>query len=426
MSDPTSPSILTVAIVGRPNVGKSALFNRLAGRDLALVYDQPGVTRDPLIANCQWKGVSYQLIDTGGIAFPETPLDQAVREQAFLAASTAQHILFVVDGRSGLHPLDQEIALWFRKNCSTQRITLVVNKIDSEKQKLLIDDFHALAIDDIQAVSAAHSIGIRELRDKIVQPYLKQLHQIPPPTAAETSRIVPFRIAIIGKPNVGKSSLINALTKTTRAIVSPTPGTTRDNLDIPFTWKDKHFLLIDTAGMRSRSHISDPLESLTTSRSAHAINRSHLSILLLDTDRGVTTQDKKIAGLIQKSRRPSIIAVNKWDKLKEAPNHTTASPQAWREAIQRELFFLNYAPICLISAQTHAGLTELMHTLVQVQENLTHTIPTSLLNRIISEAIQKQPPPTKKGSKKLKIYFVSQRTSEESGPFSPQLAMLCE
>jgi GTP-binding protein len=401
MSSTAVTPLFTAAIVGRPNVGKSALFNRIAGRDIALVYDRPGVTRDRLIATCQWNNVPYNLIDTGGIGPQETALDQAVRAEAILAVSTAQHILFVVDGRSGLTPLDQEIAQWFHKHYPHHRVTLVINKIDSEKQHSLIDDFHSLGFEDIHPVSATHSRGIRELRDKLVSSYVSQA------TDSLHTSIQPVRIAILGKPNVGKSSLVNALTQTTRAITSPIAGTTRDNIDIPFTWGKNSYLLIDTAGLRAKSRISDPLESLMSSRSTHAINRSQLCILMVDTELGITQQDKKIAGLIQKAHRPCIIAVNKWDILQKQKDGDARQQNRWQEAIRRELFFLPYAPIHFISAQERSGLNGIMKTLSTLQKNIPKTIPTSLLNRIIEQAMQRQMSSAKKGAKSLKIYFSS-------------------
>jgi GTP-binding protein len=402
MSPTEVTPLFSVAIVGRPNVGKSALFNRIAGRDIALVYDQPGVTRDTLVTTCQWKQVSFNLIDTGGIGSShQTPIDQAVRAEAILAVSSAQHILFVVDGRSGVTPLDQEIAQWFHKHLSNCRITLVVNKIDSEKQHSLIDDFHSLGFEDIHPVSATHSRGIRVLRDKLVSPYLS--HPVMPPATA----ISPVRIAILGKPNVGKSSLINAILQRPRTITSPIAGTTRDNIDIPFTWGGNNYLLIDTAGLRPETKIFDPFESLISSRSVHAINRSQMCIFVVDAESGITQQDKKIAGLIQKAHRPCLIAVNKCDIIQRQHNHSLKEQHSWQEAIRRELFFLDYAPILFVSAQEKIGLKAMMKALNTIQKNIPKAIPTSLLNRIIEQAVKRHTAPSKKGTKFLKIYFAS-------------------
>jgi GTP-binding protein len=324
-----------------------------------------------------------------------------------LAASTAQQILFVVDGRAGLTPLDQEIATWFHKYHPHHRVILVINKIDSEKQHSLIDDFHSLGFEDIHPVSATHSKGIRELRDKLISPYINQ--SIPAPSSSTQ----PIRIAILGKPNVGKSSLINALTQTPRILTSPIAGTTRDNVDIPFTWNGNPYLLIDTAGLRPKSRISDPLETLMSGRTVHAINRSQICILMIDTEIGVNQQDKKIAGLIQKAHRPCLIAVNKWDIPQKQNDSGPRQQKHWREAIKQALFFLPYAPIHFISAQEKIGLHAMMKTLATIQKNIPNAIPTSLLNRIIQQAMQRQTSSAKKSTKPLKIYFASPISSSD-------------
>lgn len=408
--------IPTVAIVGRPNVGKSALFNRLARRQISLVHDRPGVTRDRIVADCVWSGKPFTLIDTGGIGLDDNSgFEQAVQREVALAVQSAEHLLLVVDGRVGVQPLDAQVGKMLRK--SGKPVWLVVNKIDSDKQEFMDAEFSELGVDKIFSVSALHGVGINRLMEELSEPWGKGES----PRALEKTRI-----AIVGRPNAGKSTLINAMLGDARLIVSPTAGTTRDAVDIELSHKEKPYVLIDTAGMRKRSRIHDPLEQLMSGRSAHAINRAHLVMLVVDAVTGVGDQEKKIAGLIQEAGRPSILVINKWDLVKGGSVAKTANfdprfsepaktfQEEYRDAVLKGLFFVDYARVVFLSAKEGQGLPKLLDAIDEVRRASETRIPTSMLNRVLTRAMEKVLPPIVHG-KRFKLYYAAQTTEGESG-----------
>jgi len=405
-------AIPVVAIVGRPNVGKSALFNRLARRQISLVHDRPGVTRDRIIADCTWQGKPFTLIDTGGIGLEDqSGFEKAVQREVALAVESATQILLVVDGRAGLHPLDEYTSKLLRR--SGKPLWLLVNKLDTDKQDHLDDEFSKLGISKVFPISALHGSGIREFMGELSQQWEENPVERPP---------VATRIAIVGRPNVGKSTLINALTGSDRLIVSPTAGTTRDAIDIGFRYRDQPYTLIDTAGMRKKSRVADPLERLMTGRSAHAINRAHVCIIVIDATAGVSEQEQKIAGLIRDANRPCVIAINKWDLADETrpANRANVRPgkkpksflEEYREAVLQKLFFIDYARVVFLSAQEKSGLGKLLESIAEVREAALTHLPTSSLNRTLARAMESQLPPIVKG-RRFKLYYATQVTDEE-------------
>src|SRR5882724_3696990 len=345
-----------VAIVGRPNVGKSALFNRLVGRKIAIVHDQPGITRDRLSATCTRGEQPFTLWDTGGIfGAGESELTQQVRHAAENALRESDILLFVVDGKEGLSPVDAELGRMLRK--SQKPVVLVINKIDTEKHDPLAAEFDSLGFEKIISVSAEHDRGISELLDAIEE-------QLPSPANTEHPTLVrrsladrgsnvehPIAIAIVGRPNVGKSSLINSIVRSERAIVSELPGTTRDAIDISYERNGQQFLFIDTAGIRRRGKQSSSVEVFSVMRAERSIRRADLCVLIVDLTTGVTAQDKRIAGLIQEARKAALVVLNKWDLVRPRRREKEAVRQLAEETRAR-IFFLEYAPVLTVSALT--------------------------------------------------------------------------
>lgn len=408
-------SIPVVAIVGRPNVGKSALFNRIARRQISLVYDQPGVTRDRIAADCQWQDIPFTLVDTGGIGLEDkSGLETAIAREVEIAIEAAGNLLLVVDGREGLQTLDTEIANRLRR--SHRRVWIVVNKMDSPKQTFLESDFTRLGFSEVWPVSAAHGTGVTELMNTLSSRWEKTPSPTSHPTEKREER--PLRLAIVGKPNAGKSSFINALLKEERLIVSHVPGTTRDAVDIEFRFNEKIYTLMDTAGMRKRRRLSDPLELAMTGRSAHAINRADICVLVIDAAEGVGEQEKKIASLFQQAQKPCLLIINKWDLTKD--NAALAGKQKnfrqqYEDAVRRELFFLDYAPVLFISAKDKWHIESFLEALSQIEKGRATHIGTGVLNRILQKAMQRQLPPRQKG-KAFKLYYATQVPEESSTP----------
>jgi GTP-binding protein len=390
----------TVAIVGRPNVGKSALFNCLMGRDVSLVFDRPGTTRDRLVATARWDRHVFTLIDTGGIGMDDHEgFNDAIAHEVELALAAATEIIFVVDAREGLTPLDQIVARQLRK--SHAPVFVAANKVDGEKQAHLEGEFARLGFAGVYPVSAAHRRGLETLRAAVTKNWKEPAEA----EAAPAER--PTRLAIVGRPNVGKSSLINALVAEPRAIVSPVPGTTRDAVDIAYTWRDKPFLFIDTAGMRQERRLSDELERAMTGRTAHTINRADVCILVIDASTGVSMQDKKIAGLIQEAHAPCIIAVNKWDLAREQGDASKTKEREYYDQVQRDLFFLSYAPVLFLSAKTSERIDGLLKTAAMIAKNRMFRFQTGPLNRVIRTAMERYAPPLVKG-RRFKILYAAQ------------------
>ena len=385
-----------VAIVGRPNVGKSALFNRLAGRRIAIVHDQPGVTRDRLNALCKLGSKPFEIIDTGGIiATTNDNFDEAVRIEADIAMATANVILFVVDGTAGFTPADQELARLLRR--ADKPVLLLVNKMDHANHEGMEDAFSRLGF-IVFPVSAEHSRGIGPLIQRI-EALLPEVDEESDATPLKK----PIKIALVGRPNVGKSSLINAIMKDRRTIVSDVSGTTRDAVDIPYRQGEQDYLLIDTAGIRHRSKQDTSVEIFSVMRSEKTIRRADLCVLVLDASCGLTAQDKKIAGLIQKAEKPCIVVINKSDLLDDA------GKEARRDYLQMlgtELFFLDHAPRSLVSAKTAQRIDDLFKCIERVVSQSQSQLATGPLNRLLIQALTAHPPPVV-GNRRLKIYYAT-------------------
>ncbi len=384
-----------VAIVGRPNVGKSALFNRLAGRRIAIVHDQPGVTRDRLNAVCKLSDKAFEIIDTGGIiATTNDNFDEAVRVEADIAMATAQVILFVVDGTAGFTPADQELAKILRR--ADKPVLLLVNKVDHAKHEGMEDAFSRLGF-EVFPVSAEHNRGVSAV--------VQRVEVLLPETDEESDATPdkPIKIALVGRPNVGKSSLINSIMNDKRTIVSDVSGTTRDAVDIPYRQGEQDYLLIDTAGIRHRSKQDTSVEIFSVMRSEKTIRRADLCVLVLDATAGLTAQDKKIAGLIQKAEKPCIVVINKSDLM------DNAGKDARRDYLQMlgtELFFLDHAPRALVSAKTGQRMDDLFKCIERVVAQSKDQLATGPLNRLLKQALTAHPPPVV-GNRRLKIYYAT-------------------
>ena len=384
-----------VAIVGRPNVGKSTLFNALAGEQISIVKDTPGVTRDRIYADVEWLNHKFTLIDTGGIE-PESKVIilSQMREQAQIAIDTADVIIFITDVRQGLVDADQKVADMLRR--SKKPIILAVNKVDDFKKYMPdVYEFYNLGIGDPVPVSAASRLGIGDLLDEVAKHFTQEMLE-----EAEDDRP---RIAIVGKPNVGKSSLINKLTGENRVIVSDIAGTTRDAIDTDIKYNGREYVFIDTAGLRRKNKIKEELERYSIIRAVTAVERADVVIIVIDATEGVTEQDAKIAGIAHERGKGIIIAVNKWDAIekddKTIYKHT--------EKIRQILSFMPYAEILFISAKTGQRTGRIFETIDVVLENNSMRVATGVLNEIMAEAVAMQQPPTDKG-KRLKLYYITQ------------------
>ena len=384
-----------VAVVGRPNVGKSTLFNAIVKKRIAIVEDIPGVTRDRIYFDAEWLGREFTMIDTGGIEFIDA-VDRIftdMRYQAELAIREADVILFVVDGKTGMQPQDEEVANILR-TCG-KPVLLVVNKIDSVEQEMNMYEFYALGMGDPIGVSAVNLMNLGDLLDSVLQ----HIQHLPTPEEREDT----IHIALVGRPNVGKSSMTNALLGQERVIVSNVPGTTRDSIDTYWTYNDTSFVLIDTAGMRRKAKVDIPVERYSVVRALRAVDRSDVAVLVLDAQDGVTEQDKKIAGYIHEAGKGCIIVVNKWDLI----DKDSKTSQAFEEDIRRELAFLQYAPILFASALTKQRVNRLADMVKFVAEQQHMRVSTSVLNELLEDAQLTNPPPAK-GGKLLRIYYMTQ------------------
>lgn len=413
----------TIAVVGRPNVGKSLLFNRLARRDISLVHDEPGVTRDIIVTQCLWRGRPVTLMDTGGIGAPEGgTIDAMVRREAEFAMGAADVLLWVVDAREGMHPLDAALAKTLRR--ANKPVVIAANKAD-EKEGLYLDhEFNVLGHGEVFRVSAAHGHGVRALADAVLMAASPDVD-----AAAAQAPARALRWVIVGRPNVGKSSLLNSLVGSRRALVSETPGTTRDAVEVPMPLArgpgGTSILLTDTAGMRKRTRLKDSLEARMTARSVHAINRADICVLVIDATDGVREQDLKIAGIIQEAKRPLVIAVNKWDlpdqEKSQPPIHARAVRevpfrQRFEDSVRGRLFFFAHAPIVFLSAITGSGVPALLATVGRMAQALATPITTPALNKVIQEAQQVQPPPNR-GGRSFRIYYAT--AQQEPGAWQP-------
>ena len=383
-----------VAIVGRPNVGKSTFFNKIIGRRVSIVEDTPGVTRDRIYAEADWNGVHFALIDTGGIepASQDVILAQ-MREQAKVAMDMADVILFITDGKEGLTTADREVAMMLLR--TGKKVILVVNKIDAP-HKLPDDfyDFYELGLGEPIAISAANMLNFGDVLDEIVQSF---------PKDAGNEEEDDIKIAVIGKPNVGKSSLVNCLLGEKRVIVSPIAGTTRDSIDTPFEKDGEKYMLIDTAGIRRRSKVSEDIERYSVIRAVAAIERCDVCLLMIDASEGLTEQDKKIAGVAHEAGKGIVVAVNKWDLIVKETN----TMRDFRRALEAELQFMAYAPIIFISVAEKQRIEQVLASCKAVAENRAMRVPTGQLNSLIMDAMMMKQPPSDKG-RRLKIYYVTQ------------------
>jgi GTP-binding protein len=436
-----------IAIVGRPNVGKSALFNRIAGRRIAIVHDQPGVTRDRITAEAEWRGRPFTLVDTGGIGLlrKEKSNDIIVKaavEQVDLAIEAADVILLVVNVQEGIVPLDREVAQRLRK--SGKRVLVAVNKVDTHKAEPHATEFVQLGFEKIFPVTAIHGLGIEDLMDAAFA-LLPEVSEAAPVASAEVEPVVdeagevvppprktgPIKLAIVGRPNVGKSSIINALTKSERVIVTPIAGTTRDSVDVPFEVETEgvrqKYILIDTAGMRKSRRVNDSVEFYSVARAEESITRCDIAVLVLDAEAGILEQDKKVADKIVEARKACIVVINKWDLFEESTRLareeeiTRRNEKARREGnenpmtvlaefgtwVQEKLFFLDYAPVIFTSAKSGYNLDRLLEAIRYVAAQLQQKIPTGILNRTINDAVERRQPVSDQGHR-LKFFYSTQ------------------
>jgi GTP-binding protein len=434
-----------IAIVGRPNVGKSALFNRIVKKRIAIVHDQPGVTRDRVSVEAEWHGRPYTLVDTGGIGLlrrekSDDVIIKAAVEQVEIAIESANVIILVVNVQEGVVPLDREMAARLRK--SGKPVLVAVNKVDTFRSEGLTNEFSQLGFEKIFPVSAIHGEGIENLMNAAVGllPQRGELQVTSDENSSaagesKNSSLVThhssLKLAIVGRPNVGKSSIINALTKSARVIVSPIPGTTRDAIDVPFEVETdgvrSKYILIDTAGMRKTRRVDDSVEFFSVQRSEESIVRSDITVLIIDAEAGITEQDKKIADVIVENRKACIVVINKWDlfdeEVREAREEEIARRNAkkrtegqakplttlaqFAEWVQEKLFFLDYAPVIFTSAKSGFHLDRLLEAVRYVAAQLQQKVPTAILNRTLRDAVDRRQPVSDQGHR-LKFFYVTQ------------------
>jgi GTP-binding protein len=400
----------SVAIIGRPNVGKSALFNRLIGKKIAIVHDQPGITRDRISAVCTRGTRPFVLWDTGGIfGVGESELGFEVRRTAEVALREGDLLLFVVDAKAGFSPMDEELARLVRK--SKKPVLLVINKVDDEKHEPLAAEFDSLGFQSTVPVSAEHGRGSSDLLEAIDQ-------LLPSPT--REPQVTPddsLAVAILGRPNVGKSSLINSIMSGEHAIVSELAGTTRDAIDILYERNGRRFVFIDTAGIRRRGKQSTSVEVFSAMRSERSIRRADLCVLIVDITAGVTAQDKRIAGLIQAAQKPAMVVLNKWDLVKAKCNHKQAIVKLV-EAAREQIFFLDYAPVLIASSLTGEHISKLFGLIEKIQRAAGQHLGTGVLNRLLRQAVDASPPPTI-GTRRLKLFYAAQSKGKQDQQLQP-------
>ena len=382
----------TVALVGRPNVGKSTIFNRLVGKKISIIEDTPGVTRDRIYGDVTYKDYKFHLIDTGGIDIGEEDFNKEIIVQASLAIDEADVIVFILDGKEELNKNDFVIRDMLKK--SNKKIILAINKIDNEKRKEDIYNYYELGFDNLIPISGEHNLGISVLLDEITKdfkPYQKEIDS--------DNRI---KFCVIGRPNVGKSSLVNAIVGEEKSIVSNIAGTTRDAIDTTFTYEKEEYTIIDTAGIRKSGRIYENIEKYSVIRAMKAIERSNVCVVVINAEEGIIEHDKHIASYALEAGKPIVLVVNKWDTVKEQ------SIAEYTKLMRSEFQFLSYVPIVFLSAMTKKRIHTLMPEIKKVYENSKKEIKTSILNDVIRDAVILNQPPSYKG-KRLKIYFVHQQ-----------------
>lgn len=383
-----------LAIVGRPNVGKSTLFNRVVGERISIVEDKPGVTRDRIYSSAEWLTHEFFIIDTGGIEISDEPLIEQMRYQAELAIDEADVICFVVNGRDGLTAADEEVAQILHR--SKKPIVLAVNKIDDPSMFERLYEFYSLGVGEPHPVSGTHGLGLGDLLDTAAASFpQKQGDDYHPDTV---------RMSLIGRPNVGKSSMVNAILGEERVIVSDIAGTTRDAIDTAFTKDGKDYVVIDTAGMRKRGKVYETTEKYSVLRALKAIERSDVVLVVLDGEEGIIEQDKKIAGYAHEAGRAIVIVVNKWDAVEKDDK----TMQKFEEKIRHEFVFLDYAPIVYVSALTKRRMQTLLPIVNEVSESHNMRVQTHVLNDVIVDAVTMNPTPTDHGGKRLRINYATQ------------------
>ncbi len=388
--------IPVVAIVGRPNVGKSTLFNRILGRRKAIVEDIPGVTRDRNYAEVTRFEIPFLLVDTGGFEpISEDRLLVQMREQAQLAIEEADVILFIMDGREGLTPSDLETASMLRR--VDKPVFSVVNKIDGEKQESAVGEFYALGVENIHSVSAEHGRGVEDLMEEVVACL--------PPSRVSPAVEKETRLAVVGRPNVGKSSLVNRLLGYERVVANPVAGTTLDSIDTPFVYNGQRYVLIDTAGIRRKGKVSLTLEKFSIIQALKAMDRAHVVLVVIDAEQGVVEQDLTVAGYAHEKGRAVILVVNKWD----IPEKDTSSTGKFTRELRDSFKFLPYAPILFVSALTGQRVSKIMGVVEKVSEEYNKKIATPKLNKILTEAIEAHPPPVYRG-RRLKFFYITQKS----------------
>ncbi len=382
-----------VAIVGRPNVGKSTLFNRIVGERKSITDDQPGITRDRIYAQSSWLNKKFTVIDTGGIEINDAPFLTEIKAQAEIAITEADVIIFAVDGKSGLVPSDRDVMeILYQSN---KPIIIAVNKVDTQKYADSIYDFYELGATKIMNISSIHGIGIGDLLDEVISHF--------PEKTSDDYDEDTIKISIIGRPNVGKSSLTNTLLGYERVIVSEIEGTTTDSVDTPFTIDNEKYVVIDTAGMKKRGKIYENVDKYANLRAMQAIDRSDICLMMLDATTGIVATDKNIAGYAIENKKALIIVVNKWDAIEK----TDKTMNEWEDKIRDEFRFLSYIPIVFLSAKTKSRIHTLFPLLKTCYENYSRRVSTSLLNEVISEAMMVTPP-KEHNHMRLKVYYSTQ------------------
>ena len=382
----------TVALVGRPNVGKSTIFNRLVGKKISIIEDTPGVTRDRIYGDVNYKDFKFHLIDTGGIDVSKEAFNEEIKIQTQIAIDESDVIVFIVDGKSELNANDYEIRDMLKK--SGKKIIVAVNKIDNKNREDNIYNFYELGFKNVIGISGEHNLGISKLLDLVTEGFQTVNKD------TDDDNIIKF--AIIGRPNVGKSSLTNALLNEEKAIVSNIPGTTRDAVDTPFKYDGQDFVAIDTAGIRKSGKIYENIEKYSVLRSMKAIERCNVCVLVINAEEGIIEHDKHIASYALEAGKPMVIVVNKWDAVKDKNDISS-----FTKLVRAEFKFLSYVPLVFLSALTKKRIHTLMPEIIKVYENSKKEIKTSILNDVIRDAVLLNEPPSYKG-KRLKIYFVNQ------------------
>jgi GTPase len=396
---PRPRDLPVLAIVGRPNVGKSTLFNKLIGERKAIVDDLPGVTRDRNYGEALWTGKKFRIVDTGGFdSEVDGNLEQRIQAQTRLALAEADVVLFLLDGKSGLNPLDREAVEQLRK--VRKPVFFAVNKIDSKKREDNLYDFYRLGLDPLFAISAEHGLGLAELMDNIAEHFPENAQTL---NEVEETEKAPLRLAIVGRPNVGKSTLVNRLLGFERTVVDTVPGTTRDSLDTPFMLNNEPCVLVDTAGIRRKARVDGRIERFSVNRSLRSVDRGGLIVHVLDGPEGVTDQDAQILSYAHQRGKALLLAVNKWDLVSKAGGET----EVYRERLYQKLSFLDYVPVHFISAATGHGMRKLLETASRVIKAYQRKIPTAAFNQALQQIVRAHAAPLSRG-KPVKFYYGTQ------------------